>query len=117
MKFQSSEICLKRRRTLKDDIGWRLDMGFKSKARKHKAESGEETETKKKSSEKVGEIPCGVKSCEKFADKSFGGRSLSIDNAIDVWGDSGYTERKGRVRVCKSCYRKWKKDSKSEDTY
>ena len=51
-----------------------------------------------------GEIPCGVNTCEKFADKSFGGRSLSIDNAVDVWGDSGYTQRKGRVHVCKSCY-------------
>ena len=79
-------------------------MGFKAKARKHKSESGEETGTEKKSSAKVGEIPCGVKSCDGFADKSFGGRSLSIDNAIDVWGDSGYTERKGRVRVCKGCY-------------
>ena len=102
---------------MKDDIGWRSNMGFKAKARKHKAESGEETETKKKSTAKVGEIPCGIKSCDGFADKSFGGRSLSIDNAIDVWGSGGYDERKGRVRVCKSCYRKWKKDNKSEDTY
>jgi hypothetical protein len=47
-----------------------------------------------------------------------GGRSLSIDNAVETWGDSGYTERKGRVRVCKSCYKVWKKDNKSDvDTY
>jgi hypothetical protein len=47
-----------------------------------------------------------------------GGRSLSIDNAVETWGDSGYTERKGRVRVCKSCYKEWKKDNKADkDTY
>jgi hypothetical protein len=92
-------------------------MGFKAKARKHKANSGEETDSKKSSTSKVGEIPCGIKSCGKFADKSLGGRSLSIDNAIDVWGDGGYSERKGRVRVCKGCYRKWKKDNKAEDSY
>jgi len=92
-------------------------MGFKAKARKHKADSGETTDAQKSSSAKVGEIPCGIKSCQRFADKSLGGRSLSIDNAIDVWGDGGYQERKGRVRVCKSCYRKWKKDNKAEDTY
>jgi len=92
-------------------------MGFKAKARKHKAEAGENVDKKAKASKKEGEIPCGINSCDNYADKSFGGRSLSIDNAIDVWGDGGYTQRKGRVRVCKSCYRKWKKDSKAEDTY
>lgn len=92
-------------------------MGFKAKARKHKGNSDNDSDDKKNSSAKEGEIPCGIKSCDGFADKSFGGRSLSIDNAIDVWGSGGYAERKGRVRVCKSCYRKWKKDNKSEDTY
>jgi predicted metal-binding protein len=46
-----------------------------------------------------------------------GGRSLSIDDAIDMWGSSGYQARKGRVRVCKSCYRKWKKENKNDDMY
>lgn len=92
-------------------------MGFKAKARKHKADAGENVDKKPKKSKKEGEISCGINSCDNYADKSFGGRSLSIDNAIDVWGDGGYTQRKGRVRVCKSCYRKWKKDSKAEDTY
>ena len=91
-------------------------MGFKSKARKHRKDAGKDTE-KKSSSPKEGEIPCCVNSCDGFADKSFGGRSLSVDNAIDMWGESGYTERKGRVRVCKSCYRKWKKESKEDDMY
>jgi hypothetical protein len=92
-------------------------MGFKAKARKHKSDAGETNDSTSKKTKKEGEIPCGVNICDKFADKSFGGRSLSIDNAIDVWGESGYTQRKGRVRVCKSCYRKWKKDSSSEDSY
>jgi hypothetical protein len=92
-------------------------MGFKAKARKHKSDAGETNDSTSKKTKKEGEIPCGVNTCDKFADKSFGGRSLSIDNAIDVWCESGYTQRKGRVRVCKSCYRKWKKDSSSEDSY
>ncbi|MBQ71101.1 MAG: hypothetical protein CMA65_06420 [Euryarchaeota archaeon] len=92
-------------------------MGFKSKARKYRSDSGDDANATKKSATKEGELPCGIKGCSKFADKSMGGRSLSIDNAIDTWGSSGYEARKGRVRVCKSCYRKWKKDNKSDDMY
>ena len=91
-------------------------MGFKAKARKHNPDGNKKDDAKGKKSNE-GELACAVKGCEKFADKRNGGRSLSIDNAIDVWGSGGYEERKGRVRVCKSCYRKWKKDNKSEDTY
>lgn len=92
-------------------------MGFKANARKHQKKTGEESK-KSASSVKEGVISCGIKSCEGFADKNMGGRSLSIDNAVETWGDSGYTERKGRVRVCKSCYKVWKKDNKSDvDTY
>ena len=71
----------------------------------------------KKKAEKVGEIPCGIAKCNDFSDKHLGGRSLSQENAIDTWGEGAFTVRKNRVRVCKSCYRKWKKDNKSEDTY
>ena len=92
-------------------------MGFKANARKHQKKSGDESK-KTTTSAKEGAIPCGRKSCEGFADKDMGGRSLSIDNAIEIWGDSGYTERKGRVRVCKPCYKLWKKENKSDkDTY
>ena len=91
-------------------------MGFKAKARKHRKDAGEDKKNAKKVV-KEGELPCGVRDCEKFADKSMGGRSLSIDDAIDMWGSSGYEARKGRVRVCKSCYRKWKKESKTDDMY
>ena len=102
---------------MKDYLYCHWTMGFKAKARKHKPDSENDSDLTKKSSAKEGDIACGVKTCDGYADKSFGGRSLSLDNAIDVWGDSGYVERKGRVRVCKSCYRKWKKDNKSEDSY
>ena len=91
-------------------------MGFKAKARKHRKDAGEE-DTKTKTTKKEGEIPCGVKGRENFADKSHGGRSLSVDDAIDMWGSSGYEMREGRVRVCKSCYRKWKKENKNDDMY
>lgn len=92
-------------------------MGFKAKARKHRGDNGDDEKNTTTSSKKEGELPCGIRDCEKFADKSMGGRSLSIENAIDGWGSSGYEARKGRVRVCKSCYRKWKKENKSEDMY
>ena len=91
-------------------------MGFKAKARKHRNDAGEE-DTTKKTTKFEGELPCGIRGCENFADKAVGGRSLSIDDAIDMWGSSGYQARKGRVRVCKSCYRKWKKENKNDDMY
>ena len=93
----------------------RSDMGFKSKARKHRKDSGED---EKKSSSKVkeGTEPCSINDCDNWADKSMGGRSLSIENAEDVWG-SNFTIRKGRVRVCKSCYKKWKKHSKDDSKH
>jgi hypothetical protein len=91
-------------------------MGFKAKARKHQSsdDKNEDIGEKKK---KQGEQPCGVNDCEKFSDKSFGGRSLSMDDAIEMWGDGKISTRKGRVRICKSCYRSWKKENKSDDSY
>ncbi len=91
-------------------------MGFKAKARKHRKDDGKGDE-KSASSKKGGEMPCGIKGCDNFADKKMGGRSLSVDDAIDMWGSSGYEMRKGRVRVCKPCYRKWKKENKNDDMY
>ena len=90
-------------------------MGFKAKARKHKKDAGDDP--KKATSSKKGELPCGVRDCDNFADKSMGGRSLSVDDAIDMWGSSGYEMRKGPCSGCKSCYRKWKKENKSDDMY
>jgi hypothetical protein len=91
-------------------------MGFKAKARKHNPNGDKKDDSEGKKS-KQGEQPCGIKGCENFSDKSFGGRSLSIDNAIEMWGSGNYSDRKGRVRVCKGCYRKWKKENKSDDAY
>ena len=59
-------------------------MGFKAKARKHNPD-GDKKDDSKDNKSKQGEQPCGIKGCEKFSDKSFGGRSLSIDNAIEMW--------------------------------
>ncbi len=91
-------------------------MGFKARARKHRKDAGEDG-AKTTAAEKGGELPCAVKGCNNFADKSLGGRSLSVDDAIEMWGSGGYETRKGRVRVCKSCYRKWKKENKNDDMY
>ncbi len=62
-------------------------MGFKAKARKHRKDAGEE-DTTKKTTKFEGELPCGIRGCENFADKAVGGRSLSIDDAIDMWGQA-----------------------------
>ena len=45
----------------------------------------------KKKVEKQGEIPCGISSCDGFSDKHMGGRSLSQENAIDTWGEGGFS--------------------------
>ena len=91
-------------------------MGFKAKARKYrKDDDSDKTVSKKKSNH--GELMCAIKDCAKYADKKLGGRSLSLDNALDMWGESNFTPFKGRVRVCKSCYRSWKKENKNDDMY
>jgi hypothetical protein len=91
-------------------------MGFKAKARKHRQSLGEDGE-KKRRPVKEGTAKCGIKECGNWADKSMGGRSISLQNAQDVWGEGSYVERKGRVKVCKSCYRTWKKETKDEMEY
>ncbi|MEC8242899.1 MAG: hypothetical protein VX043_00055 [Candidatus Thermoplasmatota archaeon] len=91
-------------------------MGFKAKARKHRKDNPNTDLDNRKKSNK-GDLACAINSCDKFADKSLGGRSLSMDNALDMWGQGNFTLLKGRVRVCKSCYRSWKKENKNDDTY
>lgn len=90
-------------------------MGFKAKARKNKAKTTADGAQKKKSIS--GELPCAIKSCNRFADKRLGGRSLSFDDATEMWGSGNFLSTKGRVRVCKSCYRSWKKENKNDDMY
>ena len=91
-------------------------MGFKAKARKHRQQDSSSKDNREKISTQ-GELACAINGCDKFSDKSLGGRSLSLDNAIDVWGQGNFTAWKGRVRVCKPCYRLWKKVNKIDDTY
>ena len=93
-----------------------IEVGFKEKARKHREASGENTD-KKKHQAREETMKCGIKECDNWSDKSTGGRSLSLQNAQDVWGEGSYVERKGRVKVCKSCYRTWKKETKDDMEY
>ncbi len=91
-------------------------MGFKAKANARRKAEGKDDSTKK--SKKIeGTMPCAVDGCENWADKKLKGRSLSLDDAEEMWGDGGFTIRKGRVRVCKKCYRAWKKDSEDNMEY
>ena len=87
-----------------------LCMGFKKKARANRAPKAK----KVKSDDEEGEVSCDVAGCGKWADKRFGGRSIAIDNAIDVWGDDGLKRDVRRVRICRPCYREWKKAKKDE---
>ena len=91
-------------------------MGFKARARNHGEAKGESSENKKRK-KKEGELHCSINSCDNWADKSMGGRSISRNNAQDVWGDGSFTEVKGRVKVCKACYRLFKKETKDEKEY
>ena len=59
-------------------------MGFKAKARKHMSNDSKKEDAKSKKSNQ-GELSCAIKGCDKFADKSLKGRSLSLDNAIEMW--------------------------------
>jgi hypothetical protein len=74
--------------------------------------------SKKKSNKEkvamVGEMPCCINDCDGYADKHMGGRSLSQENGIETWGEGSFTVRKNRVRVCKNCYKVWKKDNKED---
>ena len=91
-------------------------MGFKAKARKHRDKDTSTKDSRKKKSMQ-GDLVCAISGCDKYADKSLGGRSLSLDNALDMWGQGNFTPQKGRVRICKPCYRAWKKENKNDETY
>ena len=86
-------------------------MGFKARARKSKP--GDDVKKEKENSSDVeNEVPCGIKSCKNYADKHLGGRSLGKNKVLEVWNKSDYEEIKGRVRMCKKCYRILKKETK-----
>ena len=92
-------------------------MGFKSKARKHREARGESSADRKKGKKKEGQLPCAIKSCQEWADKSLGGRSSSRIDAQVILGDGSFSEAKGRVKVCKPCYRHFKKETKDDKEY
>ena len=68
-------------------------MGFKAKARKHRKDNPNTDVDRRKKSNK-GDLACAINNCDKFADKSLGGRSLSMDNALDMWGQGNFTPSK-----------------------
>ena len=94
-----------------------MHMGFKSKARKHQEENEDGTSKTGRGSKKEGELSCGIKSCDGWADKSMGGRSISKIDAQDIFGSGNFSEVKKRVKICKTCYRLFKKETKDDKEY
>jgi hypothetical protein len=92
-------------------------MGFKSKARKARSASGENTDRKRRSKDpEDGEKTCAVKDCENWADKSHGGRSIAFDNLADVWDENDLQGEGRRLAICKPCYRHYKKEKKEDES-
>ena len=90
-------------------------MGFKSKARKHSAARGEKKERKGLRKElDDGERVCPISGCKNWADKSHGGRSVSRENALDVWEKGEINSKDRRIHICKPHYREYKKAKKEE---
>ena len=91
-------------------------MGFKSRARKRRASSqgGDGVSSNEDKPEFVGDVPCDIKGCERWADKKAGGRKMAYDRAVDVWGTSGISKKVRKISLCKPCYRAWKKEKKGE---
>jgi len=86
-------------------------MGFKSRARKFKSNNNNDVK-EDTNMEPENEVKCGIKSCNNFADKHLGGRSLGRNKVLEVWNKSNFEEVKGRVKLCKKCYRILKKETK-----
>jgi len=86
-------------------------MGFKARARKFK-QNKKDDKKNEKVVEQENEVPCGIKKCKNFADKHLGGRSLGRNKVLEVWNKSDFEEVKGRVKMCKKCYRILKKETK-----
>ncbi len=89
-------------------------MGFKSKARKNRGETGKVALKDKDSEVYEGQIKCDIIECNNWADKIIGGRKMSYNRAVEVWGTSGVSRKVGKVSLCKTCYRSWKKQKKGE---
>ncbi len=88
-------------------------MGFKQRSRRGR-ESGSSKRGNGSGGDDELEFKCDVAGCDEWADKRLGGRSIALDNALEVWGDDGLDREARRVRICKKCYREWKKARKDE---
>ncbi|MBT3357011.1 MAG: hypothetical protein HN534_01350 [Euryarchaeota archaeon] len=89
-------------------------MGFKSKVRKRRGNTGNGTSKDGDSEEYEGQIRCDIIECGNWADKKIGGRKMAYDRAVEVWGTSGVSRKVRKVSLCKPCYRTWKKEKKGE---
>jgi len=91
-------------------------MGFKSRARERRgsAKSADSSKGQESSDDYEGQIRCDISGCDNWADKAVGGRKMAYDRAVDVWGSSGISRKVRKISLCKPCYRKWKKEKKSE---
>ena len=75
-------------------------MGFKSRARKARGDSGKDGRKRRSKDLEDGEKPCAIKGCENWADKSHGGRSIAFDNLADVWEDNELIGEGRRLAIC-----------------
>ena len=89
-------------------------MGFKSRVRKRRGNTGKGTPEDGDSEEYEGQIRCDIIECGNWADKKIGGRKMAYDRAVEVWGASGVSRKVRKVSLCKPCYRTWKKEKKGE---
>ncbi len=89
-------------------------MGFKSKTRKNRDGRVKSAVEKKESDIYEGQIKCDIIECNNWADKKIGGRKMAYKRAVDVWGAAGVSRKTGKISLCKSCYRVWKKETKDE---
>lgn len=92
-------------------------MGFKARARKHRKQKDTSDSSTEKKAEAEGVLKCGIKGCDGWADKQKGGRSLGRNKALEAWEHGEITEYKGRVRVCRPCYRVYKKETKDNQEW
>ena len=92
-------------------------MGFKSTARTAKqGDGGSDGKKRRRKDLEDGEKSCAIKSCDKWADKSHGGRSIAFDNLADVWDESDLVGEGRRLAICNPCYRQYKKEKKDDES-
>ena len=76
-------------------------MGFKSRVRKRRGNTGKGTSEDGDSEEYEGQIRCDIIECGNWADKKIGGRKMAYDRAVEVWGASGVSRKVRKVSLCK----------------